>query len=131
MSDRNASVVGRSRIFRTMASGALAAFLVAGTGAVAEPRASTAPTRVAAAPSPSIQIGDFKFTPPILTVRMGTTVTWTNRDEETHTVTSATGAFGSTGLSHDETFAQTFTRPGTYQYFCALHPHMKATVVVK
>lgn len=130
MSDRNASVVGRSRIFRTMASGALAAFLVTGTGAVAKPRASTAPTRVAA-PSPSIQIGDFKFTPPILTVRMGTTVTWTNRDEETHTVTSATGAFGSTGLSHEETFAQTFTRPGTYQYFCALHPHMKATVVVK
>ena len=131
MSDRKASVVWRSRIFRTMASGALAAFLVTGAGAVAGPRASTAPTRIAAAPSPSIQIGDFKFTPPILTVRVGTTVTWTNRDEETHTVTSAAGAFGSAGLSHEETFAQTFTRPGTYQYFCALHPHMKATVVVK
>jgi plastocyanin len=65
-----------------------------------------------------IDIHNFKYAPATLTVRVGTTVTWTNHDEDPHTVTSATGAFTSAGLSHDETFAQTFTRPGTYQYFC-------------
>jgi plastocyanin len=87
-----------------------------------------------AAPATStatVRITDFKFAPSVLTVPAGTTVTWTNRDEEPHTITSTAGAFGSAGLSHEETFTQTFTRPGTYPYFCQLHPHMKATVVVR
>jgi plastocyanin len=79
----------------------------------------------------AVGIKEFAFAPAALTVPVGTTVTWTNHDEEPHTVTSATGAFRSAGLSNEETFAQTFTRPGAYQYFCALHPHMKATVIVK
>jgi plastocyanin len=78
-----------------------------------------------------VGIKDFKYAPQVLTVPVGATVTWTNHDEDPHTVTSATGAFTSTGLSNEETFAQTFTRPGTYPYFCALHPHMRATVVVQ
>lgn len=86
----------------------------------------------ASASSPvAVDIKEFTFAPTTLTVRVGTTVMWTNHDEEPHTVTSATGAFRSTGLSNEETFSQTFTHPDTYQYFCALHPHMKATVVVK
>jgi plastocyanin len=80
---------------------------------------------------PTIGIKEFKYAPPVLTVRVGTTVRWVNHDEEPHTVTSATGAFRSAGLVNEDTFAQTFTKPGTYQYFCALHPHMKATVIVK
>jgi plastocyanin len=84
-----------------------------------------------AASSAAVGINEFKFAPAVLTVPVGTTVTWINHDEEPHTVTSATGAFGSAGLSNEETFAQTFTRPGTYAYFCALHPHMKATLIVK
>ena len=84
-----------------------------------------------AASSAAVDINEFKFAPAVLMVPVGTTVTWINHDEEPHTVTSATGAFGSTGLSNEETFAQTFTRPGTYAYFCALHPHMKATLIVK
>jgi plastocyanin len=84
-----------------------------------------------AATPAAVGIKDFRFTPPTLTVPVGTTVTWTNHDEEPHTITSATGAFSSTGLSHDETFTQRFTQPGTYAYFCALHPHMKATVIVR
>ena len=84
-----------------------------------------------AATPPTIGIKEFKYGPSILTVPVGTTVTWVNHDEEPHTVTSATGAFGSPGLVNADTFAQRFTTPGTYQYFCALHPHMKATVVVK
>ena len=78
-----------------------------------------------------MDIKDFKYGPPELTVRVGERVTWTNHDEEPHTVTSAAGDFTSTGLSHEETFSRTFTRPGRYAYFCALHPQMKATVVVR
>jgi plastocyanin len=59
------------------------------------------------------------------------TVTWTNHDEEPHTITAAAGAFGSAGLSHEETFTRTFTDRGTYRYFCAVHPRMRATVIVK
>jgi plastocyanin len=87
-----------------------------------------------AAPSAApvaVDIKDFKFSPPSLTVRVGTTVTWINHDEETHTVTSAASGFTSTGLSHDETFARTFDRAGTYSYYCALHPQMRATLLVK
>jgi plastocyanin len=86
---------------------------------------------VAAAPTPTITIDDFTYTPAAVTVARGTTVRWVNHDEEPHTVTSATGAFASAGLVKDDSFAQTFTTRGTYQYFCALHPHMKATVVVQ
>jgi plastocyanin len=84
-----------------------------------------------AATSQTVGIKEFKFAPAALTVPRGTTVTWVNHDEEPHTVTSATGAFASTGLVKDDSFAQTFSKPGTYQYFCALHPHMNATVIVR
>ena len=84
-----------------------------------------------AATSKTVGINEFKYAPSALTVPLGTTVRWVNHDEEPHTVTSATGAFASTGLVKDDSFAQTFTKRGTYQYFCALHPHMKATVVVR
>ena len=82
-------------------------------------------------PSPAVRITQFAFTPTVLTVPVGATVTWTNDDEETHTVTSAKGAFGSSGLGHEEGFSQTFSRPGRYEYYCALHPHMKASVIVR
>jgi plastocyanin len=94
--------------------------------------AALAAGSLALAASPvRVEIKDFTYGPRELTVPKGTQVTWTNHDEETHTITSATGVFGSTGLSHDDTFTQTFTRPGTYAYFCALHPQMRATVVVR
>ena len=89
--------------------------------------AGSAPASTGAA----VTIRDFTYGPPALTVPVGTTVTWRNDDEEPHTVTAVTGAFASAGLSHDETFVQRFTRRGTYQYFCALHPRMRATVVVE
>jgi|SRR5215510_10317175 len=85
---------------------------------------------LAATPA-TIGIKEFRYGPPILSVSVGTTVTWVNHDEEPHTVTSATGAFSSVGLVNDDTFVQTFTKPGTYQYFCKIHPYMKGTVVVK
>jgi plastocyanin len=87
--------------------------------------------RSGAATPPTIEIKGFKYGPPILSVPVGTTLTWVNHDEEPHTVPSATGAFSSAGLVNDDTFVQTFTKPGTYQYFCAIHPYMKGTLVVK
>ena len=86
---------------------------------------------VPAATPVAVGIKDFTYAPATVTVPVGATVKWTNHDEEPHTITSATGAFSSTGLSHEETFARTFSARGTYQYFCALHPRMRATVIVK
>jgi len=86
---------------------------------------------VADAATPRVQIKEFKFVPALLTVPVGATVTWTNGDEEAHTVTATDRAYTSTGLEAKETYTHRFTTPGTYTYFCALHPHMTATVVVK
>jgi plastocyanin len=83
-------------------------------------------------PSPArVDIQNFRFSPPTLTIPVGTTVTWTNDDEEPHTVTSSTGLFASPGLDNAETFSHRFAAPGTYTYFCALHPHMIATIIAK
>ena len=63
-------------------------------------------------------------------MKAGTTVTWINHDDDAHTVTSTANAFRSPGLDTDETFSFTFTQPGTYEYFCTLHPLMTGKVVV-
>ena len=85
----------------------------------------------AVAADTAVKIGNFVFTPQNLTVKAGTTVTWTNEDDIPHTVTSSTGAFRSKPLDTDHTFSFTFTTPGSYKYFCALHPHMTGTIVVE
>jgi plastocyanin len=80
----------------------------------------------------TVKIDNFTFTPETLTVKPGTTVKWTNVDDIPHTVTSATrGTFKSQALDTDDSFSFTFKEPGTYEYFCALHPHMTATVTVE
>lgn len=78
----------------------------------------------------SVEIENSNYLPPSLTVPAGTTVRWINRDEETHTVTSTTGLFGSAGLDLKEEYSHTFTAPGVYPYTCDLHPHMRGTIVV-
>ncbi len=78
-----------------------------------------------------VDIRDSRYLPPTLTVPVGSTVRWTNRDEETHTVTSTTGRFGSPGLDLDETYTYTFTTPGMYPYTCDLHPIMGGMIVVQ
>ena len=79
-----------------------------------------------------VKIDNFSFTPPNLTVAAGTTVTWTNRDDIPHTVVSTDDpkAFKSKVLDTDEKFSFTFSKPGTYAYFCSIHPKMTAKVVV-
>lgn len=84
-----------------------------------------------AAADASVKIDNFTFGPEKLTVKAGSTVTWTNEDDIPHTVTSSTKAFKSKALDTDDSFSFTFTTPGTYEYFCSLHPHMVGTVVVE
>jgi len=79
----------------------------------------------------TVKIANFTFDPPQITVKAGTTVVWTNDDDIPHTVTSTTQAFKSSALDTHDKFSFTFTTPGTYKYFCALHPHMTATIVVE
>ncbi len=78
-------------------------------------------------------IDNFSFSPAQLTVAVGTRVTWTNRDDIPHTVTDAgtPRRMKSPPLDTGESFAFTFDKPGTYSYFCSLHPHMQGTVVVE
>jgi plastocyanin len=85
----------------------------------------------AGADDAAVKIDNFTFTPKSVTVKAGTTVTWTNQDDIPHTVTSTTKQFKSKPLDTDDKFTFTFTTPGTYEYFCSLHPHMTGTIVVE
>ena len=92
-----------------------------------------APQQVASVQAPAVTIDNFAFAPALMMVASGTKVTWTNKDEEPHTVTSADGgkSFKSDALDTDDKFSFTFDKPGTYKYFCSIHPHMVGTIVVK
>jgi plastocyanin len=80
----------------------------------------------------TVTIDNFFFTPGTVTVKPGTTVTWTNKDDIPHGIASANNAFKkSAALDTDESYSFTFTTPGTYQYFCYLHPKMVGTIVVE
>jgi plastocyanin len=78
-----------------------------------------------------VKIDNFSFTPATLTVAVGTQVTWTNRDDIPHTIVSDDKTFKSNALDTDEKFTYTFAKPGTYSYFCSIHPKMKGTIVVQ
>jgi plastocyanin len=85
----------------------------------------------AAMGGPTVHIKNFMFVPATLTVVPGTTVTFVNDDDEPHTVTSTVKAFDSEGIDTHQTFTQTFAKPGTFMYFCEVHPYMHGTVIVK
>lgn len=81
--------------------------------------------------STAINITDFTFSPAAVTVKIGSTVTWTNNDAATHTITGDTGTTLDSGnLATGQTYSMTFTTPGTYGYHCAIHPFMTGTVTV-
>ncbi len=84
-----------------------------------------------AASSAEVKIDNFSFGPATLTISAGTTVTWTNRDDIPHTVVSDDKVFKSPVLDTDEKFSYTFTKTGTYPYFCSIHPKMTGKVVVQ
>ena len=77
-----------------------------------------------------VNIDGFAFVPATLTVHAGSTVTWTNHDEEPHTVAASDGTFHSPGMGTGATFSHTFAAAGTFDYVCSIHPMMHGTVVV-
>jgi len=109
------------------------------TTAPTAPAATVAPTSTPAPPtavsgsSAAVTIQNFSFSPQVITVKVGTTITWTDKDSTAHTVTSVSGptSFNSGDLTPSGgTFKFTFTQAGTYSYHCMIHPSMTATVVV-
>jgi plastocyanin len=95
---------------------------------------TAAAVAVSAQPAPvtrGIKIDNFTFGPAELTVPVGTTVMWANRDDIPHTVVSTDKAFKSKVLDTDEKFSFTFSTPGTFPYFCSIHPKMTGKVVVQ
>jgi plastocyanin len=97
--------------------------------------AQAAPVPAAAAATaavPGIVIArDFMFAPATITVKAGSSVTWTNHDDEPHTIVSDTGLFRSGALDTNESFSFRFEKPGTYHYTCSIHPRMVGTIVVQ
>ena len=95
--------------------------LLAGAAVMAAPAADTA-----------VKIDNFTFAPQRVTVKAGTTVTWTNNDDVPHNVVSLDKtSFKSKALDTGEKFSYTFTKPGNYPYFCSIHPKMTAEIVVQ
>jgi len=84
-----------------------------------------------AAPTASVVIDNFSYSPMVLTVAAGSTVTWTNRDDIPHTVRAIDGSFHSPPLDTDDHYSFTFAKPGVYNYFCSIHPKMVAKIIVK
>ena len=90
-----------------------------------------ASSKAAPTPAAAVTIGNFTFKSQVLTVKPGTTVTWTNGDDIPHTVTSNSGVFKSKVLDTGDKFSFTFAKAGQFGYFCSLHPHMTGTIIVK
>ena len=108
-----------------------AALIGAAVGSVLAGGVLFARAQTPAAAAVAVGIDNFTFNPPALTVKAGTTVTWTNKDEEPHTVVSSDGTtFHSPGMGTDATFSFTFQNAGTFAYICSIHPMMHGTVVV-
>ncbi len=115
---------------RSVFTAVLGVATILGIAAVAaSPRHSAAARQKAEATE--VKIDNFSFGPAALTVPVGTTVTWTNRDDIPHTVVSTDKVFKSKVLDTEEQFSFTFTKAGTYPYFCSIHPKMTAKVIVQ
>ena len=108
----------KTKSLRNFAVAFIAAFVLSAT------------TPVWAADATAVKIGNFTFGPQELKVKAGTTITWTNEDDMPHTVVSPNN-FRSKVLDTEGAYSFTFTTPGTYKYFCSLHPHMTGTIVVE
>ena len=84
-----------------------------------------------AQPASTVNIDNFMFSPMTIEVERGTTVTWVNKDDIPHVVASTTGKFKSRAIDTDGKYTFTFSEPGTYDYYCSIHPKMVGKVVVK
>jgi amicyanin len=116
----------RHRVHVVMAAAVVAGALSIAAGPLHARQQAGAPV------PPAITIDNFKFSPATLEVAAGTKVTWTNRDDVPHVVASVTKKlFVSPVLDTDEAYSFTFKDPGTYEYYCSMHPRMTGKVVVK
>ena len=120
----NTHFIGRS-VAVSLAIALVALTLLAANRAHAD---GAAPAKAA---TPEVKIDNFTFNEPNITVPVGAEVTWVNRDDIPHNVTSDDGVFRSKALDTDEKFSFKFSKAGTYHYFCSIHPKMTAEVVVK
>ena len=111
----------------------LAAALVLGMGVFGTGQKSSVASAQEKTSTMEVKIDNFSFGPVTLTVPVGTTVTWTNRDDIPHTIVSTDDpkAFKSKVLDTDEKFSFTFSKAGTYPYFCSIHPKMTGKVIVQ
>ena len=107
----------------------VAAMILCG-GITVEHKLFTASGQEKSASTAEVKIDNFSFAPATVTVSVGNTVTWTNRDDIPHTVVSTDKVFKSKVLDTDEKFSFTFTKPGEYPYFCSIHPKMTGKVIV-
>jgi plastocyanin len=92
------------------------------------------PTRAKSEPAASsleVQVDNFTFGPATLTVPVNSTVTWVNKDDLPHVIASTDGLFKSKALDTDDMYSYTFTKAGTYPYFCSIHPKMVGKIVVQ
>ena len=112
---------------RLVAFSLIAGLLVA---AICDSRTKAAPSAADTAQY-TIAIKDFQFTPRDLKIPVGTRVTWVNQDEEPHKVAEVNSAFTSQPLDTDGKFTYEFDKPGTFEYFCTLHPRMTGKIVVE
>jgi len=117
---------------RQIRIGFLTLSLLVGFDRLTATRAPGLAVRSQAAPAAAaVKIDNFSFGPTALTVAAGTTVTWTNHDDIPHTVVSDDKIFKSKVLDTDQSFSFTFDKPGSYGYFCSLHPKMTGKVIVQ
>src|SRR5271169_2732377 len=117
---------------RSMFFASLVAAAVMNLGGIIAQRASfAASAQEKHASTADVKIDNFSFGPATITVAVGTTVTWINQDDIPHKVVSNNDEFKSKVLDTDEKFSYTFSKAGTYPYFCSLHPKMTSKVIVQ
>jgi len=116
---------------RSVSIAVLTATLLLGAGTITPGTKSVLASAQQKPETTEVKIDNFSFGPATLTVPVGTSVTWTNRDDIPHTVVSTDGVFKSKVLDTDEKFSFTFSKAGTYPYFCSIHPKMTGKVVVQ
>ena len=118
---------------RSVSIAGLAAALVLGIGVWGTGQKGSVISAQEKMSTMEVKIDNFSFGPVALTVPVGTTVTWTNRDDIPHTVVSTDDpkTFKSKVLDTDEKFSFTFSKAGTYPYFCSIHPKMTGKVIVQ
>jgi len=121
----------RKSMRRSVSIAVLTAALVIGMGTISMGHKNFLAGAQQKQEATEVKIDNFSFGPATLTVPVGTSVTWTNRDDIPHTVVSTDGVFKSKVLDTDEKFSFTFSKAGTFPYFCSIHPKMTGKIIAQ